>query len=59
MGRVLAELPKGQNINYSALWGERDGVMHDDRPISDDDARTVVREVVRFIEANHGKFGLD
>ena len=59
MGRVLSELPKGQNINYSALWEKRYGVMHDDWPISDVDARTVVREVVKFVEANHGKFGLD
>lgn len=59
MGRVFAQLPKGQNINYDALWKNRDRVMHDDATISDLDAKAVVSEVVKFIEANQGKFGLD
>ena len=58
MGRVFAGLPKGQNINYDALWEKRDGVLHDDRTISDVDAKAAVREVVRFVEANQGRFGL-
>ena len=58
MSSVIPLLQKELNTDYAALWQKRDPVMHDDRPIPDEEARTVVKEVGQFIEGNQGKFGL-
>jgi hypothetical protein len=59
MSSVIPLLQKELGIDYSALWRNRDPVMHDDRMISDEEAKVIVKAVGQFIDGNHGKFGLE
>jgi hypothetical protein len=59
MSSVIPLLQKELGIDYSALWQKRDPVMHDDRMISDEEAKVIVKAVGQFIEGNQGKFGLE
>lgn len=58
MSLVIPLLRDELNIDYVALWQNRDAVMHDDRPIPDQEAKMVVDGVQQFIEGNQGKFSL-
>ncbi len=55
MQLVIEQLERSQGQNYSALWAKRNPVMHDDMPISEQEARDVVREVADFIERHKRK----
>jgi hypothetical protein len=53
MSSVIPLLQKELRIDYAPLWRNRDPVMHDDRMISDEEARMVIKAVGQFIEGNH------
>ena len=58
MSGVIPLLQRELGVDYSTLWHMRNRVMHDDRMISDEEAKVIVKAVGQFIEGNQGRFGL-
>jgi len=59
MSDLIARFPPSQKETYTGLWEKRNGVMHDDLPMSEKDARNVVQTVGEFLDRHRTKPVLD
>jgi hypothetical protein len=59
MSDLIARFPPSQKGTCAGLWEKRTDVMHEDLPISEEDARNVVQTVSEFLDRHRRKAVLD